>query len=100
MTSDSQRQADRQLGEILTAEAGRIMLTPSAEAPLPGEMEALDAAEAEFAQRKTHASTTCCASDLSNHDRRRERPAWPGQIGPYAIVASYAPGGAFDHVYV
>jgi hypothetical protein len=54
MTSDNQRQADRQLDDILTAEAGRIMLTPSAEAPLPGEMEALDAAEAEFAQGKTH----------------------------------------------
>lgn len=36
------------------AEDGRIVLTLAAEEPLPGEMEALDEAEAEFAQGKTH----------------------------------------------
>jgi antitoxin component of MazEF toxin-antitoxin module len=34
-------------------ENGRIVLTPTAEQPLPGEIEALDEAEAEFAQGKT-----------------------------------------------
>ena len=34
----------------VSAEGGRIVLTPAAEEPLPGEMEALDEAEAEFAQ--------------------------------------------------
>ena len=38
----------------VSAEDGRIVLTPAAEAPLPGEMEALDEAEAEFAEGKTH----------------------------------------------
>jgi AbrB family looped-hinge helix DNA binding protein len=38
----------------VSAEAGRIVLTPSAEKPLLGEMEALDEAEAEFAQGKTY----------------------------------------------
>lgn len=38
----------------VSAEGGRIVLTPAAEEPLPGEMEALDEAEAEFAQSKTH----------------------------------------------
>lgn len=36
------------------AEDGRIVLTLAAEDPLPGEMEALDEAEAEFALGKTH----------------------------------------------
>ena len=38
----------------VSAEGGRIVLTPAAEEPLPGEMEALDEAEAEFTQGKTH----------------------------------------------
>lgn len=38
----------------VTAEDGRIVLTPAAEEPLPGEMEALDEAEAEFARGQTH----------------------------------------------
>ena len=38
----------------ISAEGGRIVLTPAAEEPLPGELEALDEAEAEFAQGKTH----------------------------------------------
>ena len=38
----------------VSAEGGRIVLTPAAEEPLPGELEALDEAEAEFAQGKTH----------------------------------------------
>jgi hypothetical protein len=38
----------------VSAENGRIVLTPAAEEPLPGELEALDEAEAEFAQGKTH----------------------------------------------
>ena len=38
----------------VSAEGGRIVLTRAAEAPLPGELEALDEAEAEFAQGKTH----------------------------------------------
>ena len=38
----------------VSTEDGRIVLTPAAEQPLPGEMEALDEAEAEFAQGKTH----------------------------------------------
>jgi AbrB family looped-hinge helix DNA binding protein len=38
----------------VSAEGGRIVLTPTATEPLPGEMEALDEAEAEFAQGKTH----------------------------------------------
>jgi AbrB family looped-hinge helix DNA binding protein len=37
----------------VTSEDGRIVLTPAAEDPLPGELEALDEAEAEFAQGKT-----------------------------------------------
>ena len=37
----------------VSAEGGRIVLTPAAEEPLPGELEALDEAEAEFAQGKT-----------------------------------------------
>jgi AbrB family looped-hinge helix DNA binding protein len=37
----------------VSAEGGRIVLTPAAE-PLPGELEALDEAEAEFAAGKTH----------------------------------------------
>lgn len=38
----------------VSTEGGRIVLTPAAEAPLPGEMEALDEAEAELAEGKTH----------------------------------------------
>jgi AbrB family looped-hinge helix DNA binding protein len=38
----------------ISAEGGRIVLTPAAEEPLPGELEALDEVEAEFAQGKTH----------------------------------------------
>ncbi|HEX4111845.1 MAG TPA: AbrB/MazE/SpoVT family DNA-binding domain-containing protein [Stellaceae bacterium] len=38
----------------LTSERGRLVLTLAAEAPLPGEMDALNEAEAEFAQGKTH----------------------------------------------
>ena len=38
----------------VSAEGGRIVLTPGAEEPLPGELEALDEAEAEFTQGKTH----------------------------------------------
>jgi AbrB family looped-hinge helix DNA binding protein len=37
----------------VTAEDGRIVLTPVHEEPLPGELEALDEAEREFAQGKT-----------------------------------------------
>ena len=33
----------------ITVEGGRIVLTPAAEEPLPGELEALDEAEAELA---------------------------------------------------
>jgi antitoxin component of MazEF toxin-antitoxin module len=37
----------------VTSESGRIVLTPAAEEPLPGEIEALDEAEQEFAEGKT-----------------------------------------------
>jgi antitoxin component of MazEF toxin-antitoxin module len=37
----------------MSTEEGRIVLTPAAEKPLSGELEALDEAEAEFAQGKT-----------------------------------------------
>lgn len=37
----------------VTSEAGRIVLTPLAEEPRPGELEALDEAEAEFARGET-----------------------------------------------
>ena len=37
----------------VTSEGGRIVLTPAAEDPLPGELEALDEAERELAQGKT-----------------------------------------------
>jgi AbrB family looped-hinge helix DNA binding protein len=37
----------------VTSEGGRIVLTPAAEEPLPGELEALDEAEEEFAQGRT-----------------------------------------------
>ena len=37
----------------VSTEGGRIVLTLAAEEPLPGELEALDEAEAEFAQGKT-----------------------------------------------
>jgi AbrB family looped-hinge helix DNA binding protein len=36
----------------VTTEGGRIVLTPMAEEPLPGELEALDEAEQEFAEGK------------------------------------------------
>ena len=36
----------------VTSENGRIVLTPSAEEPLPDELEALDEAEEEFLQGK------------------------------------------------
>ncbi len=38
----------------ISAEGGRIVLTPAAEQPLPGELEALDEAEAELALGKTY----------------------------------------------
>ena len=38
----------------VSSEGCRIVLTPAAEEPLPGELEALDEAEEEFAQGKTH----------------------------------------------
>ncbi len=38
----------------VSAEDGRIVLTRIAEPPLPGELGALDEAEAEFAQQRTH----------------------------------------------
>jgi bifunctional DNA-binding transcriptional regulator/antitoxin component of YhaV-PrlF toxin-antitoxin module len=38
----------------LTSEAGRLVLTLTAEKPLAGELEALEEAEAEFTQGKTH----------------------------------------------
>jgi bifunctional DNA-binding transcriptional regulator/antitoxin component of YhaV-PrlF toxin-antitoxin module len=37
----------------VTSEGGRIVLTPAPEEPLPGELEALDEAEQEFAEGKT-----------------------------------------------
>ena len=37
----------------VTSEAGRIVLTPLAEEPLPGELEALDEAEEEFRRGQT-----------------------------------------------
>jgi antitoxin component of MazEF toxin-antitoxin module len=37
----------------VTSEGGRIVLTPAPEEPLPGELEALDEAEQEFAKGKT-----------------------------------------------
>ena len=37
----------------VTAEQGRIVLTPVAEAPLPGELEAIREGEAEFARGET-----------------------------------------------
>ncbi len=37
----------------VTNEDGRLVLTPTAEEPLPGELEAIDKAEAEFARGKT-----------------------------------------------
>lgn len=37
----------------VTAESGRIVLTPAAEEPLPGELEAIREGEEEFAQGKT-----------------------------------------------
>lgn len=37
----------------ISTEGGRIVLTPAVEEPLPGDIEALDEAEAEFAQGKT-----------------------------------------------
>ena len=37
----------------VTSEDGRIVLTPAAEEPLQGELEALDEAEMEYAQGKT-----------------------------------------------
>ena len=37
----------------VTSEGGRIVLTPVAVEPLPGELEALDEAEQEFAEGKT-----------------------------------------------
>jgi antitoxin component of MazEF toxin-antitoxin module len=38
----------------VSIENGRIVLTPAAEEPLPGELEALDEAEAELAAGLTH----------------------------------------------
>jgi antitoxin component of MazEF toxin-antitoxin module len=38
----------------ITSEQGRLVLTVVAEKPLSGEIEALEEAEAEFAQGKTH----------------------------------------------
>ncbi|HTT79138.1 MAG TPA: hypothetical protein VMF86_05620, partial [Stellaceae bacterium] len=38
----------------VSVEAGRIILTLAAVEPLPGELEALDEAEAEFAAGRTH----------------------------------------------
>ena len=38
----------------VSTEGGRIVLTLAAEEPLPGEMDAIDEAEAEFAQGTTH----------------------------------------------
>ncbi len=37
----------------VTAEGGRIVLTPAAEEPLPGELEAIREGEEEFARGKT-----------------------------------------------
>jgi AbrB family looped-hinge helix DNA binding protein len=37
----------------VSSEAGRIVLTPLAEEPLPAELEALDEAEAEFGRGQT-----------------------------------------------
>jgi AbrB family looped-hinge helix DNA binding protein len=37
----------------VSAEAGRIVLTPAAEVPLPGELEAIREGEAEFARGQT-----------------------------------------------
>ncbi|MBV9824739.1 MAG: AbrB/MazE/SpoVT family DNA-binding domain-containing protein [Alphaproteobacteria bacterium] len=38
----------------VSAEGGKIVLTPATEELLPGELEALDEAEAEFRKGKTH----------------------------------------------
>jgi AbrB family looped-hinge helix DNA binding protein len=38
----------------VSAEGGRIVLTPAAETPLPGELEAIREGEEEFAEGKTH----------------------------------------------
>jgi len=37
----------------VTSEGGRIVLTPTPDDPLPGELEALDEAERQFARGKT-----------------------------------------------
>jgi AbrB family looped-hinge helix DNA binding protein len=37
----------------VTSEAGRIVLTPPSEEPMPGEREALDEAETEFSRGQT-----------------------------------------------
>jgi AbrB family looped-hinge helix DNA binding protein len=41
----------------VTSEEGRIVLTPLGEKPLPGELDALDEAEAEFAGGRTRRLT-------------------------------------------
>ena len=55
LSDDARKKLDVHDGDELevTSEGGRIVLTPVPEGPLPGELEALDEAEQEFAEGKT-----------------------------------------------
>lgn len=55
ISDDIREKLDVHEGDELevTSEGGRIVLTPIPEEPLPGEFEALDEAEQEFAEGKT-----------------------------------------------
>ncbi len=55
LSDDVREKLDVRDGDELevTSEGGRIVLTPVPEDPLPGELEALDQAEQEFAEGKT-----------------------------------------------
>ena len=55
LSDDVREKLDVHDGDELevTSEGGRIVLTPVPEEPLPGELEALDEAEQEFAEGKT-----------------------------------------------
>jgi bifunctional DNA-binding transcriptional regulator/antitoxin component of YhaV-PrlF toxin-antitoxin module len=55
LSDDFREKLDVHDGDELevTSEGGRIVLTPVAVEPMPGEFEALDEAEQEFAQGKT-----------------------------------------------